>query len=344
VAEAENRGGWAVEQLTAYLFGLANAGDTDAVAREAIERAAEAMEAEMGVLIVSGAVVAAIGFPYQQAPVDALLAIAKARATTASLPGLGLCHISGTYLDADDDRCLLVGRTGDEGFSVEERNLLRGMGRALALNLKAADVLATERALREQSDTQAAENAALLQVLQERQTLMERLTRIQRSINSRAPLPDVLQTIVSGAAELIGDPHVALRRIDADDPDFAVVVCSTGVESESPLHDRIKIGTGAGGRAVSENRLVVLHDYPNSPDALPGYAKTRLQAAMGTPVHENGVVVGSLVVGSLTPGRIYSEAEQEILKSFADHVSLALTDAKTAESLMLALQDARHDA
>ena len=109
-------------------------------------------------------------------------------------------------------------------------------------------MLATERALREQSDAQAAENAALLHVLQERQTLMERLTRIQRSINSRAPLPDVLQTIVAGAAELIGDPYVALRRIDADDPDFAVRLCAaTGVEPESPLRDRIKIGTGAGG-------------------------------------------------------------------------------------------------
>ena len=338
------QGGWAVEQLTAYLFGLAHAGDTDAVALEAIERAAEAMEAEVGALIIDGAVVAAIGFPHDQAPVAALIATAKARPTTANLPGLGLCHLSVTYLGADDDRCLLVGRTGDDEFSVEERNLLRGMGRALALNLQAAGVLATERALREQSDAQAAENAALLLVLQERQTLMERLTRIQRSINSRAPLPDVLQTIVAGAAELIGDPFVALRRIDPEDPDFAEVVYASGLEPESPLSDRIKIGVGAGGLAISENRLVVLHDYSNSPGALPGYAQARLQAAMGTPVHENGVVVGSLVVASVTPGRTYSAAEQEILLSFADHVSLALTDAMTAQSLMHALQDARHDA
>ena len=91
------------------------------------------MEAEVGALIVDGAVVAAIGFPYGQAPVDALIAAAKARATTADLPGLGPCHLSVTNFGADDDRCLLVGRTGDEEFSVEERNLLRGMGRALAL-------------------------------------------------------------------------------------------------------------------------------------------------------------------------------------------------------------------
>ena len=96
------------------------------------------------------------------------------------------------------------------------------MGRALALTLQAAEVLATERALREQSDAQASRKCgAACMCCKNARRLMERLTRIQRSINSRAPLPDVLQTIVAGAAELIGDPYVVLRRIDADDPDFA---------------------------------------------------------------------------------------------------------------------------
>ncbi len=149
------------------------------------------------------------------------------------------------------------------------------MGHALALTLQAADVLAAERALRERSDDQASENAALLHVLQERQTLMERLTRIQRSINSRAPLPDVLQTIVAGAAELIGDPHrgaASYRRLTT--PTMREVVCAAGIEPDSPLGDRIKIGTGAGGMAISENRLIVIHDYPTSPDALTGYARS----------------------------------------------------------------------
>ena len=213
----------------------------------------------------------------------------------------------------------MVARTGEVAFSAEERNLLRGMSRALALNLQSARVLAA---------------------MNERQALMERLTRILRSINSRAPLPEVLQTIVDGSVELIPDTAVAgLRRIDPLDPEYAVILCGIQVDAGSMLGQRSKVGVGAGGRAISEKRLVVIHDYQQSPDALPIWAEASTQAAMAAPVHENGVVVGSLVVGSTVVGRRYSEAEQAILLSFADHVSLALTDAMTTESLHRALEE-----
>ena len=50
-------GGWAVDQLTSYLSGLAHAGSPSAVVREAIDRAAEALEAEVAALIVDGSVI-----------------------------------------------------------------------------------------------------------------------------------------------------------------------------------------------------------------------------------------------------------------------------------------------
>jgi diguanylate cyclase (GGDEF)-like protein len=323
--------GWALEQLTAYLFGLADAGDSDAVVLEAVDRAAEALEAEVAALVVGGSVVAAIGFSHGHIPDDELLAIAESRPGVAELAGLGRCHVSVAHFEAERDGALIVGRTGalivartgDVGFSVEERNLLRGMSRALALNMQAARVLSA---------------------MQERQNLMERLTRIQRSINSRAPLPEVLRAIVEGAAELIGDTIAGLRHIDPTDPEYAVLVCALSLEPGLPLTERIKVGEGAGGRAISENRLVVMHEYSHRDDALPNWATFKLEAAMAAPVHENGVVMGSLVVGSRTPNRRYSAAEQAILMSFADHVSLALTDATTTQSLHRALEAARHDA
>ncbi len=176
--------GWALEQLTAYLFGLASAGDPDAVVLEALDRAAEAMEAEVAALILDGNVISSIGFANGKAPVETLLHTVAGRLTQADLPGVGPCHVSGASFESEGDYCLIVARTGDVAFSAEERNLLRGMSRALALNLQSARVLAA---------------------MHERQALMERLTRILRSINGRAPLPEVLQTIVDGAAELIGD-------------------------------------------------------------------------------------------------------------------------------------------
>jgi diguanylate cyclase (GGDEF)-like protein len=61
---------------------------------------------------------------------------------------------------------------------------------------------------------------------------------------------------------------------------------------------------------------------------------------MAAPVHENGVPVGSLTVASFRPGRAYSQAEQDVLSAFAEHASLALTDARNFED---AMHQAFHD-
>ena len=55
-------------------------------------------------------------------------------------------------------------------------------------------------------------------MLQERQTLLERLFRIQRSISHRLPIGDVLDSITEGAAELLGDDTASLRILDETDP------------------------------------------------------------------------------------------------------------------------------
>jgi PAS domain S-box-containing protein len=54
---------------------------------------------------------------------------------------------------------------------------------------------------------------------------------------------------------------------------------------------------------------------------------------MAAPVYQEGQVVGSLVVASRIPGRRYHVSEQEALLSFAEHASLALTDAATIDAL-----------
>lgn len=173
-----------------------------------------------------------------------------------------------------------------------------------------------------------------LDLLLERQKLLERLTKIQRSISHRDSLKDVLDAITAGAAELLEDEVVGLRLIDPDDPAYMVMVSTSGVKkSLTELLRRRPVGQGAGGRAIVENSLVVIESYYEASDALPEFAAERLQTAMAAPVHEEGKVVGSLTVASYKPGRSYSKAEQEVLLAFAEHVSLALTDAKTVHEM-----------
>jgi K+-sensing histidine kinase KdpD len=179
----------------------------------------------------------------------------------------------------------------------------------------------------------------VLAALVERNELLHRLTKIQRSISHRAPLQDVLDAITAGASDLLGAEVVGLEIVDPENPDRTILRSASGLELE--MVERVRhgnVGEGAGGRAVKENQLVIIYDYANAPGAAQPLAEARLQAAMAAPVHERGQVTGSLIVASFEEGRRYSKAEQDILVAFADHVSLALTDAKTLQALREAQQ------
>lgn len=173
-----------------------------------------------------------------------------------------------------------------------------------------------------------------LEALRERQRLLERLTRIQRSFSHRAPLQEVMDAITQGASDLLGDEIAGIRLIDAEDPAYVNLVSVVGVTPEQfEALRRGPVGEGAGGRAIAENRLVVIDDYARSTSGIPALAAENLHCAMAAPVREAGKVVGSLVVATYDRSRHYSEEEQEALLSLAEHASLALTDARSVEQM-----------
>jgi diguanylate cyclase (GGDEF)-like protein len=321
-------GFWSTQQLTEFLAAVSACPDEQAAVQAAVERAAEALESEAGALVRSGRLVAVVGFPQGQAPEPALAAIAEGRSNLLDLPGLGGCRTVVATLEESPPGQLLLARSCDE-FAPEEINLLRGMGRALTLTLRQLRMLGEERRLRAE--------------LQERQRLLEQLSKLQRAIANRAPLQEMLDAVTAGAAELLGDDIVGLRLLDSDDQHYTVMVSSCGLRPELAKQLwRTPADSGVGGRAITEGTLVCSHDYANAPyrDVLHELAADRLQAAMAAPVREDGRIVGSLRVGSYHPGRVYSENERLTLRSFADHVSLALTDAKTVDAVRQAFHDA----
>ena len=159
----------------------------------------------------------------------------------------------------------------------------------------------------------------------QRQQLLERLSGLQRMIVRRAEPHDVLHAVVAGAAELVGGDIVSLRLLDPDDPTSAVLMASIGLDPAVKIGtERLPASAGLGGRAIEEDRLIV--------SAAP--------AAMAAPVREEGRVIGSLVVASRRDGRRYGADDQEALLAFAEHASLALTDARMVRD---ALHQAFHD-
>jgi diguanylate cyclase (GGDEF)-like protein len=331
---------WTTQQLVEFLSLVSSFPDERSAIRGAVERAAEALEAEVGAVVSDGRLVASTGFSADNVQAELLVAAAAGRVSSIEVPGAGTCAVISVPLeDAGSGRLLLA--RGGETFNRQEANLLRGMGRVLTLSLEALRVLADERALRRHSQEQAVENARLLTRLQERQRLHERLSEIQRAIVQRTKLEDVLDAVVEGAAEFLELDAVGLRLLDIDDHEWTVLVASRGMDSERfPIGSRAHVRDGVGGRAVTQAGVAVAQHGDCDPEAVAGLVCRSLEWAMAAPIFENGRIVGALSVGSRDPDRAYSPMDETVLLAFAEHASLALTDAKNFGT---ALHRALHD-
>ena len=307
------------QRLAEFMAVVSAAADATSAIRVAIERAARVLECEVAALLDQTGVVASVGFVLGRTPADALVAVVR-DGGSLRVPGAGRCHTAVAPLNGVIDGHLLVARSGSEGFSIEELSLLRGMARVLELTVATLHTLAE---------------------LRQRQCLLEQLSVIQRAISRRAPLQTILDTITAGAQELLGDDVTALYVVDPDDSDMVVLMASTGIPET--LRQRLwrisARNAGVAGEAARRDRLVVSTGDGRAPAAVPGFPAGSITAAMAAPVHEKSSVVGSLLVASHRPGRAYTQADRDVLAVFAEHVNLALTDAKTQEAMTQAFHD-----
>ncbi|MGH9152957.1 MAG: putative bifunctional diguanylate cyclase/phosphodiesterase, partial [Acidimicrobiales bacterium] len=337
-------GDWSGQQLAEFLAAVSSYATEPAAVAGAVERIAEAVEAEVAAVVRRGRVVASVGFPAERVPVAELRRAASGGIDAIDVPGAGRCPLLSVPFDDDGAACLLVARSG-AALTPAEVALVRAMARVLALNLRMVRMLEAERDSRERSERHAEENARLLSSLRERQTLLERLFRIQRSISHRAPIAEVLDAITEGAVELLGDDVVGLRLIDPEDPSVLAMVSSRGMNDELTRSlARSRVDQGVGGLAITTRRLVVTHDYAGLAQPLQPLVSDGLRSAMAAPVYQDGEPIGALVVASRDPGRRYGPVEQEMLLAFAEHASLALNDASAVEAMRKAFADAVHQA
>ena len=324
---------WSTQQLTAFLATVSAAPDERTAVRLAVERAAEALDAEVAALLRRGEVYVSIGFPSDPALERALAEVAAGRTTSLHAPGLGECAALAIEVEDDTPTSLVLARSTGELFAVDELHLARGMARVLGLSLRLFRLAGNERRHRHDAEVHSELNQRLLDSLQERQELLERLSRIQRSIAHGAGRDEVLGAISHGARELLGDELAGVLLVSAEDPSMVELVSVIGRDADETRGELWPAGEGIGGRAIAEGRLVVAEDYQKDPSAITRFKDRGIQATMAAPVHEHGRIVGSLVVASYEPGRRYTAIEQDMLKAFADHASLALSDSRRIEAM-----------
>ena len=307
---------WTAQQLAEFVAAVSGVASEAAAVRIVVERAAEALEAEFGALLLQGAVAATVGFGRLVPSHEELLAAATTPHAKLEVPGLGASPVVAASIDTDGG-WLLIART-DGDFATAELGLLRGMARVTRLTVDSLRARTRER---------------------ERGQLLERLARIQRMISSGGELQEVLELICQGAVELLGDPIAGLRLIDPSNPDEIVLVAGEGIDAEAmEMLRRVPVGEGVGGKAVALDLLVIQEGYAESTAGLAYFRDKGLATAMAAPVHEHGLVVGSLTVAAYDPTRRFSVDEQEVLIALAEHASLALTDARLVEDMRQAQQ------
>ena len=323
---------WSTQQLTGFMATVSSAEDERTASRLAVERAAEALGAEVAALLSRNQIVVSYGFTGDRALERALAGVAAGHADSVLVPGHGECPALAIPVDHDGPAFLVVARAGRGPFDLDELHLARGMARVLALSLRLFRLAAEERRQRHEAETQSELNQRLLDSLQERQELLERLARIQRSITHGAARQDVLEAISNGARELLSDDVAGLQLVAPDDPTVMEVVALTGIDATDLEGSRVPVDIGIAGRAMADARLTVIEDYQNWPNASGPFLERGIRAAMAAPVHEHGRPIGCLVVASYELGRRYRTIERDMLVAFADHASLALSDSRSIQA------------
>jgi diguanylate cyclase (GGDEF)-like protein len=329
--------GWATRQLSDFLTLVSSFDDARSATVRLVERAAEVLEADAAGLLDGNQLVVAAGPKAHSIDPGELRAVASGRRDSIRL---GEAEAPALRAQAGErsERVLVIARAEPE-FAGAEVDLLAGIGRVITLGSRTLSLVDDERGMRASSESQAAENARLLEALRDRQVMLERLATIQRAIVAQQPLHDIFDQVVGAACELIGDRAGMMRMRDADGSERSTVVSSVGLDSDFLGAGRRAHDPGLGARAMHEGRLVVVDKGTDPlvrqvPDL---WRNEGLHAGMAAPVLQGSTVVGSVVTASDDPNRSYTARDQQSMLALAEHASLALNHAR-------ALEDVAHEA
>ncbi len=314
---------WSTHQLTEYLAAVgASEGESGALSI-AVERAAEAFDAEIGAVVMHGEVHGLLGIA-PSAGLD-LAACRPGGSELIDVPGLGEFHAVTVALGGEVDGTMVIAREHDD-FGPEEQQMLQGMARVLGLVVRSLRTLDAERGLREQNELEVQRHLELLLALQTRERLLETLLAIQRAISQRVPLPEVLGTIAAGASSLLDGSFVTLLQVHPVEPDRLIRLAAHGVPTgpvrEADVH-------AAAADAMAADTVVT------GTDGSSGDARSLVLAA---PVHVGGDRVGA-IVAQVADDASHVKDQRRLLRAFGQQVSLALTDARTVETMRQAFHD-----
>ncbi len=312
------------QQLTEYITAIGAPPDESTTATVAVRLAATAFAAHLAAAVVDGAVRACTGLAPGSIPVG--LTDARAGDDVLVVDGLGMMHAIVADLGGSPPGMLIVARR-NEPFSIDDRYLTQAMAESLGLAIRGLHAGAAGQILRAEHERDSGERARLLDTLGARQRLLETLLGVQRAIANRKPLREILDTATAGAAGLLDQANVTLVLADARTGALSAASSATG--SGTPAQTADPLVLSAAAEAMDAACVVARTG---------GGAGYGCRSVLAAPVSVRGIAAGALTADTVDrPGQTIEH--RELLTAFAQQVSLALADARTAA----AIHDASHD-
>ncbi|MGH2810191.1 MAG: hypothetical protein ACRDIA_04840, partial [Actinomycetota bacterium] len=126
---------WSTHQLAEFVAQVSTFDREDAALNAALERAAEALEAEIGLIVLGGRVEAQVGLPENKQPDPRLVRFQDSTGGGRfdDLIPLGRACAVAAPLGGEESGWMVLARAGDRRFDAEERNLFRGMARVVMM-------------------------------------------------------------------------------------------------------------------------------------------------------------------------------------------------------------------
>jgi len=262
-----HRVNWSTQQLAEFLGLVSSFNDPAFARRRAVERAAEAFDAEVAALVSRDAIEASIGFPAGAEP-RSLTAVASGERQMIEVPGVGTCTAFAATLDDEDSGKLVVAR-GNGDLDSDELSLLQAMARVLGLTLRMLGSLDTERALREHAERERAERE---HAEMNYRRLVERLPAIVYTAYAGENgawsyvSPQIKSLLGFTPEEWLADPTLWAKQLHHDDRERVLAderAVVAGENTNSPGDYRM---IARDGRVIwFSDDAVLLHDEDGKP-------------------------------------------------------------------------------
>ena len=303
---------WSTQQLAEFVATVSAAESETSAATLAVERVAEALDADVVAIVTGGdRLLAGVGYPTATAPADQLAAVKPGLQTPVlEIPGAGTSPAAAAALDHPPGATLVVARR--DPLTREETGLLRGMARVASMTMRMLHVLDDERAARAEREELARDQAAL--------------RRVATLVAQAAPPEAVFSAVAEEVARLSSADVAKVLRYE-DDASATVVGSWGDPQLRLPVGARLTIaGEGVAvyvRRTGRSARTVRVAGPPGS--VADAFRRAGVRVASGSPILVEGRLWGVVIAARTRPEPLPPEAEARI-PAFTELVATAIAN------------------